>query len=236
MGQEAPGCLGAVFGWLGLGAAKSAAGDGDVPRMDVYRMRDDFLSPAEASFFRVLRLAVGESYLICPKVRLGDLFYVTRLHENRGATNRIAQRHVDFVLCDPATLTPLAGLELDDASHRKPRSAERDRFKDDLFAAAGLPLIRMPVRSAYEPAQILELLAQALPSGADPGRRNEAPPVVPETTAPTSEPPHCPRCAVSMALRTAQRGDNRGSRFWGCVNYPKCRHVIAAVEEAEITA
>lgn len=226
MGQEAPGCLGAVLRIFGLGGGSSPEAEATASRTDVYRIRDDFLSPAEASFFRVLRLTLGERYLICPKVRLADLFYVTRPHENRGATNRIAQRHVDFLLCDPGTLKPLAGLELDDASHRKGANAERDRFKDDVFAAAGLPLVRVPVQHAYEPAQVTGLLAQALRLG--------EPPAVQETEiAPTSAleqspsgPPLCPKCAVPMALRTAQRGDNRGNSFWGCVNYPKCRQVI----------
>lgn len=238
MGQEAPGCLGAIFGWLGLGGAIAASGDSDVPQMDVYRMRDDFLSPAEASFFRVLRLAVGENYLVCPKVRLGDLFYVTRPNENRGALNRIVPRHVDFLLCDPSSLKPLLGLELDDASHQRARNAERDRFKDDLFAAAGLPLVRVPVRNAYEPAQLLGLLAQALPSPpkASDLNRNEPTPVIPAPEASAAEAPPCPKCGVPMALRTAQRGDSRGSRFWGCVNYPKCRQVITTTEEQGVTA
>lgn len=228
MGQETPGCLGAIFRIFGLGAASPPEAETSVMRMDVYRVRDDFLSAAEASFFRVLRLTVGESYLICPKVRLADLFYVARPHENRGATNRIAQRHVDFLLCDPATLKPLAGLELDDASHRKGANAERDRFKDDVFAAAGLPLIRVPVQHAYEPAQITSLLTQALHQD-PPVIRPEAaisPVVAAEQAA--SDPPLCPKCAVPMKLRTAQRGDNQGNSFWGCTNYPKCRQVVTA--------
>lgn len=37
--------------------------------------------------------------------------------------------------------------------------------------------------------------------------------------------PICPRCGGEMVLRTARRGTNAGSRFWGCSNYPKCRAV-----------
>jgi len=35
----------------------------------------------------------------------------------------------------------------------------------------------------------------------------------------------CPRCGSSMVLRTAKRGNNAGSQFWGCSAYPKCRVV-----------
>jgi len=41
------------------------------------------------------------------------------------------------------------------------------------------------------------------------------------------EPDHltsmCPRCSTPMVLRQARRGPNPGEKFWGCVNYPKCR-------------
>ena len=33
----------------------------------------------------------------------------------------------------------------------------------------------------------------------------------------------CPICSKPMARRTAKRGDNAGSAFWGCTAYPKCR-------------
>ena len=35
----------------------------------------------------------------------------------------------------------------------------------------------------------------------------------------------CPRCGSSMVLRTAKRGNNAGSQFWGCSAYPKCKVV-----------
>ena len=38
----------------------------------------------------------------------------------------------------------------------------------------------------------------------------------------------CPRCGRKMVLRTAQKGPNAGSNFWGCEGFPKCR----AVQEA----
>ena len=35
--------------------------------------------------------------------------------------------------------------------------------------------------------------------------------------------PDCPRCRSVMVMRTAKRGSNAGSRFWGCSKYPECR-------------
>ena len=36
-------------------------------------------------------------------------------------------------------------------------------------------------------------------------------------------PPNCPLCQSPMKLRTARRGKNAGSRFWGCSRFPDCR-------------
>lgn len=38
-----------------------------------------------------------------------------------------------------------------------------------------------------------------------------------------STPPACPVCSKSMVRRTAKRGANAGSEFWGCTGYPACR-------------
>ena len=42
----------------------------------------------------------------------------------------------------------------------------------------------------------------------------------------TPKAPVCPKCKVSMVLRTAKRGANIGSSFWGCAQYPKCRQTV----------
>jgi four helix bundle suffix protein len=35
--------------------------------------------------------------------------------------------------------------------------------------------------------------------------------------------PACPACGKLMVLRTARRGNQSGSQFWGCSAYPDCR-------------
>ncbi|WP_414931051.1 topoisomerase DNA-binding C4 zinc finger domain-containing protein [Vibrio europaeus] len=35
--------------------------------------------------------------------------------------------------------------------------------------------------------------------------------------------PICPRCGSDMKLRTARKGRNSGSQFWGCSKYPACK-------------
>jgi len=84
-----------------------------------YSVRDHFLSPAEHSFFMVLKSVVSDSALISIKVALGDLFSAKSSDPSkyRIYTNKIDRKHVDFLLCDPKTVQPILGIELDDKSH-----------------------------------------------------------------------------------------------------------------------
>jgi len=47
--------------------------------------------------------------------------------------------------------------------------------------------------------------------------------VAPSAAAPAAAAPSCPICAKAMVRRTAKRGANAGSEFWGCSGYPSCR-------------
>jgi restriction system protein len=39
--------------------------------------------------------------------------------------------------------------------------------------------------------------------------------------------PTCSKCKTPMVMRTAKKGSNVGSSFWGCAQYPKCRYTVA---------
>jgi restriction system protein len=48
-----------------------------------------------------------------------------------------------------------------------------------------------------------------------------------ETSVATEIPPKCPICQGSMKLRTAKRGKNAGSQFWGCSRFPDCHGTLS---------
>lgn len=49
----------------------------------------------------------------------------------------------------------------------------------------------------------------------------------PAAESPTDA-PVCPKCGESMVLRMSKRGSQKGSRFWGCPGFPKCRGMRSA--------
>jgi hypothetical protein len=226
--REPGGCLGALFR---LFLPQDAKGAVTYP----YKVRDDFLSAAELSLYHVLGQVVGTGAVVITKVRLADLFFVQRPHENRAAFNRIAQRHVDFLLCHPQTMQPLLGVELDDASHARKDRAERDDFANKAFAAAGLPLLRIPAQRAYNTRELTEKINRYLavpvsansvaPSAPEPLL---PPPLPPQADQALSVPPTCPKCGETMVLRTGAKGAHAGEQFYGCPNYPRCRTMLPA--------
>ena len=126
-----------------------------------YVARESLLSPAELRFFRVLRLVVRDDAVIFVKVRLADL-----IECGDGAADhhfrRIAQKHIDFVLCHPASCRVIAAVELDDASHLEHERRERDRFVDEVLAASGILLIHHPAQARYTPHTVDQRLRGAI--------------------------------------------------------------------------
>jgi hypothetical protein len=225
MAETSQDLLTSFLQWLGFVARHETPGT--LP----YEIRDDFLTNAEGSFYRVLKVAAGDELMICPKVRLADIF-ASNHAEYYHWFNKIAKKHVDFLLCNTTTLRPVLGVELDDASHLRRDRVERDRFVEQVFKGTGLPLLRVPVRRSYDSTQLGVQIRQAILTRVAP----PAPMQVHEALAAYHPGPHpadvvgsvpwCPRCEIPMVLRTAQRGDNKGQQFYGCTNYPRCRQII----------
>lgn len=189
-----------------------------------YCMRDDFLSEAEFAFYVTLHTYLGEQVVICPKVNLGDLFFAAGEKERRlSLTNKINRKHVDFLLCEPGTMRPLCGVELDDSSHLRADRIERDAFVDSVYEAAGLPLIHVPLQDGYTPEELQEAFLQVLDFSWDviDSENEEERLSLGEHTIPV-----CPKCGELMVLRVYSSGEKKGYRYYGCPNYPKCKTVV----------
>ena len=120
------------------------------------------LTQPEQRTYKSLLLAAGNQYQVMSKVRLWDIIWlINEPPERKQHLSRLSCRHVDFLLCEPTTLKPLVAIELDDRSHQTPYAIEADRYKDELFAAAGLPLLRLK-QPDISPRRLRERIGQAL--------------------------------------------------------------------------
>ena len=191
-----------------------------------YHLRDYFLSNAEISFYHILRTISAEKAMVLTKVSLGDLFKVKSddASKFRIYTNKIDRKHVDFLLCNPKSMIPFLAIELDDKSHERKNRKERDEFIEQVFKAANLPLLRVPVRHTYAVAEVESLLQSYIQS--------DFKRPLPADDKPQSAwaPQKCNKCGSEMVLRSAKSGANQGKKFCGCSNYPQCRNIQPFVE------
>lgn len=231
MTNQNPGCLAAIFRLFSPQRKKTAPSASQSvshpqPVVEVlppkpvvypYRVRDDFLSRAEASFYHVLKSMMGERLLIFPKVSLAEIFFVAQSQDYQTYQNKIDRKRVDFLLCDPKTLKPVLAIELDDSSHQRPNRQERDAFVEKVFADARLPLARVPVRPAYNTQELASIFQSAM--------KTVTPEPQPALNA-APQTPQCSKCGVPMVKRVARRGSTPGQSFWGCINYPRCQEML----------
>lgn len=133
-----------------------------------YKVNRSLLLQSELIFYRGLVSVVGQRALVCPKVRLGDVFFVVDFKENLPHYFRIAEKHVDFLLCHPQTIKPIVGIELDDVGHQQRDRKERDKFIKKVFESAGLPLIHIPAQSRYNADELAKRLAPYLGGEVEP--------------------------------------------------------------------
>ena len=182
-----------------------------------YRLREAFLSTPELALLRVLQNMVRGHYLICPKVALNDVFYIARPNENVHFFNKIFRKHVDFLLCEPDTLKPAFGIELVKPVSRN-ETREADQFMEDLFLSAGLPLVHVPSSDRYSEDDLAELFKLSIVKVKD------SKPL--RATTGTDSVPMCPVCGRMMVLRIHRNGPDKGKKYYGCMDSPKCNGVV----------
>lgn len=239
------GLLGAIgivaFLWLQKGKNRSLETPDNSPKTPIaYTKKDTLLSPAERSFFGVLKQAIGDTYQIQCKVRLADILAPQKSPSRsdwQKAFNRISNKHLDFVLVRPETTEIILAIELDDSSHTREDRRQRDDFVDAAMQSAGLPLVHFPAKSAYSVQEVRSMLGLSTPIQTN----TPASHPLESTPKPTSlkseiaqvATPSCPKCAAPMVKRQASRGEHAGKLFWACSRYPECKSIISINEEPQ---
>lgn len=182
-----------------------------------YRLRKQFLSFTELSLLSVLLEMAQGHYIVCPKVSLNDIFYIQRPNENVHFYNKIFRKHVDFLLCEPDSMKPVFGVEVVKPV-RKEETRSADKFMEELFMDAGLPLVHVPSSEKYELTDLINLFNLALI------KIEQYQPLEEEDISDSA--PLCPKCGLMMVLRIHRKGSQAGKRYYGCMNAPSCSGVV----------
>jgi len=137
-------------------AAEPASFTTDVP----YRRCERLLVGPERALYDALLVAAADHHRVFAKVRLSDVIALPPEVPHRWAHwSRIAQKQVDFLLCDRVALAPLLVLEVEPPAGA-PHGDERDEFVVAALAAAGIPVLRLPARNVYAPEQLAKAMRE----------------------------------------------------------------------------
>lgn len=188
-----------------------------------YQKRDQFLTAAERSFYGLLKeLADTNGWDLFAKVRLEDLVEVKKGTDKLQAhRNRIKSRHIDFLICDSQTVSPIIAIELNDATHARSDRQQRDIFVSGTLEAAGLPLLVIPAQRGYDIVGISRMILERIGIAYTPDIPTLEQPLVEGDSPSEAVVSMCPRCGSQLVERQSRK---TGDRFLGCANYPSCHH------------
>lgn len=185
-----------------------------------YRLREPFLAKTELALFRLLTEMMGNRYSISPKVALGDVFYIVRPNENVHFFNKIFRKHVDFLLCDLRTMKPAFGVEIM-RPIAKNGIRESDKFIEELFIDAGIPLVHVPSGETYDASDVISLFQIAV------AKVGKTTPLYLDVKHDAV--PQCPICGKMMVLRIHRNGSTSGKTYYGCIDNPHCAGSVEIV-------
>lgn len=175
-----------------------------------YARRHELLTKAERDFFAVLRAAAPEGWYVFPQVRLANLVMLKKGTRNwKPHYSRVAQKCVDFVLCDGDDIGPRLVVELDDSSHDRPDRQARDTFVDAALRAAGLPILHVRWQRHYDSVALAGQIRAAA----------QLPPIPGFPGAPALTAPHPVAAAERTsrgATRVSQQAAPDSARRWAC--------------------
>lgn len=146
---------------VALGAIKLSDGGVAFP----FRRKPSLFTPVEQSFLGLIEQSAGHEFRVVCRVRLSDLVQVrqnTAKKQAGAALSRASSRQLDFVLCDKTDMTPVLAIDLVHNNGKEGYKAQRDWFVSGALDAAGVPHVRIKVKSGYTVEEIRECLETKL--------------------------------------------------------------------------
>jgi len=163
-----------------------------------YRLRDDFLSPAEASFYQVLKSVVGSGLVICPRFPSPNSSLCPhRIFSGLSKQDRPQARRL------PALRSQNAKTAF---CHRTGRFQPRPPRPPGTRCLCGrsvrrcaAALLRIPARPAYNTNELIALFKAALQ------KKPAENPIEKQPVTAQAQPPLCPKCGVPWCCVSPKR-------------------------------
>ncbi|MDN3679228.1 DUF2726 domain-containing protein [Vibrio tapetis subsp. quintayensis] len=183
-----------------------------------YKKVGRLLSQSESAFYNALIAAVDNKAVVFSKVHMADVV-TPPVGKNKkrwaAAFNRIARKHIDFVICRPGTLEVLCVIDFNDGSQLDKTKAEREKLLIHVCKTAGIPLIGANSKYSYQVGRLRKILAEYV-----------------DTISIEPEIRFCKECNSPMVMRVSNQGEFKGRRFYTC-SRPACGYNEEYSEEVE---
>lgn len=122
-----------------------------------FTRKQSVFTQVESAFLNLLERAVGDQYKIVSRVKLIDVIDCKEglsVKSKRAAIAKAKNKQLDFVLIDKEKMTIVAAVDLVNNANKDGHKAQRDWFVNGALEAAGIPHIRMKVKSGYRPSEV----------------------------------------------------------------------------------
>ena len=114
--------------------------------------KKEIYTQVESAFLSLLERAVGDNYRIVSRVKLADVIDCKAglsSKSRRIAMTKTKNKQLDYVLLDKQKMTIVAAVDLVNNANKDGHKAQRDWFVSGALETAGIPHIRMKVKSGY---------------------------------------------------------------------------------------
>lgn len=146
---------------VALGAIKLSDGGMAFP----FRRKPQLFTQVEYSFLTLIEQAVGREFRVMCRVRLNDMVAVRQSTKKKTASqalSRASSRQLDFVLVEKDTMSPVLAIDLVHNQGKDGYKTQKDWFVTGALDAAGVPHVRIKVKSGYSIEDIRECLENKL--------------------------------------------------------------------------
>ncbi len=127
-----------------------------------YQKRENLFSASERAFMLMLERAVGDEFRIVHRVKLSDLVDIRQGTNKRAAQSahlKASNKTLDFVLLNKQDLSPIAAIDLVNNDGYK---TKQDWFLKGTLDTAGLPHVRIKIKSGYKASELRECISLKL--------------------------------------------------------------------------
>jgi hypothetical protein len=131
-----------------------------------FKKKGNLFTPVERTFLALIEEAVGNEFRILCRVKMSDILAI---HQNadkktsKNAATRASSKHLDFVLCSKADMSPIIAIDLVHNNGKDGYKSQRDFFVSGALDAAHMPHVRIKVRSGYKAQDIRGCIQAKLP-------------------------------------------------------------------------